>query len=250
MIAPERLLSGFALLPVPVALTAGLIGKIALGAQSAGTSTVALSGAKVGLISTIFQTAVAHPVAVILVAGSLATGAVTANNWSDSPGPVPYRPNFPTVATSMPSTTVASPTTRSPSAIVTRPTAPLLKIGPVSLELANEPGAFISARQTAAVLTSTGTSSSQFDRRLATFAVVAGLADATCFSFRLSNGQFLRHSSWRLRVFSNDSTPLFRGDATFCVRAGLTAGSISLESSNYPGWFIHHRGCGRRAVRD
>ena len=36
----------------------------------------------------------------------------------------------------------------------------------------------------------------------------------------------------------NQDTPLFDGDATFCVRPGTTAGSVSLESANYPGWFL------------
>jgi hypothetical protein len=35
---------------------------------------------------------------------------------------------------------------------------------------------------------------------------------------------------------------LFRRDATFCARAGAAAGSMSLESFNYPGWFLRHRG--------
>ena len=69
-----------------------------------------------------------------------------------------------------------------------------------------------------------------------------GLADRACFSFRLADGQYLRHSSWRLRSFPDDGSALFRGDATFCPGAGSTPESITLESSNYPGWFLHHRG--------
>jgi hypothetical protein len=76
---------------------------------------------------------------------------------------------------------------------------------------------------------------------LATFQVVAGLADATCFSFLLPDGRYLRHSSWRLRVYANDGSALFRGDVTFCARPGSVAGSMVLESSNYPGWFLRHR---------
>jgi hypothetical protein len=37
-------------------------------------------------------------------------------------------------------------------------------------------------------------------------------------------------------------TNLFGGDATFCLRAGVLPGSVSLESANYPGWFLRHRG--------
>ena len=84
-------------------------------------------------------------------------------------------------------------------------------------------------------------SSDSQTRQQATFEVVAGLADAACFSFRLPDGRYLRHSSWRLRVFANDGSALFRGDATFCPRPGAVAGSMVLESSNYPGWFLRHR---------
>jgi hypothetical protein len=48
--------------------------------------------------------------------------------------------------------------------------------------------------------------------------------------------------SWRLRVFAHDGSELFRGDATFCVRPGALAGSVVLESSNHPGWFLRRRG--------
>lgn len=40
----------------------------------------------------------------------------------------------------------------------------------------------------------------------------------------------------------DEGSKLFRGDATFCVRAGSAFGSVSLESSNYPGAFLRHRG--------
>jgi hypothetical protein len=72
--------------------------------------------------------------------------------------------------------------------------------------------------------------------------VVPGLNDAACFSFKLPDGRYLRHSMWRLRVYPYEDSELFRGDATFCVRDGATPGSITLESSNYPGWFLRHRG--------
>jgi hypothetical protein len=42
-------------------------------------------------------------------------------------------------------------------------------------------------------------------------------------------------------VFRDDGSRLFRGDATFCVRAGTLPGTVALESSNYPGWFLRHR---------
>jgi hypothetical protein len=44
-----------------------------------------------------------------------------------------------------------------------------------------------------------------------------------------------------VRVFPDDGTRLFRGDTTFCARPGALPNAISLESSNYPGWFLRHR---------
>lgn len=72
--------------------------------------------------------------------------------------------------------------------------------------------------------------------------MVTGLADPRCFSFRASNGRYFRHASWRFRLDPDQGTPLFRGDATFCIGNGATAGTVTLEASNYPGWFLHHRG--------
>jgi hypothetical protein len=71
---------------------------------------------------------------------------------------------------------------------------------------------------------------------------ITGLAKAGCFTFRSANGRYLRHASWRFRLDPDQGTPLFRSDATFCVKDGAVAGSITLEASNYPGWFLHRRG--------
>ena len=79
-------------------------------------------------------------------------------------------------------------------------------------------------------------------RQRATFEVVPGLADTGCVSFRAQDGRYLRHLSWRIRLSPDEGTDLFRGDATFCVREGSVPDSVSLESSNYPGAFLVHRG--------
>jgi hypothetical protein len=113
---------------------------------------------------------------------------------------------------------------------------------PASLESADAPGTFVTAVASLGFLTPVGAGSGEAARRQATFLVVAGLADPGCFSFRAPDGRYLRHSSWRLRVHPYDRTRLFRGDATFCVRSGPTAGTVVLESSNYPGWYMHRRG--------
>jgi hypothetical protein len=75
----------------------------------------------------------------------------------------------------------------------------------------------------------------------ATFTVVAGLADVTCYSLRVADGRYVRHSSFRL-VLGTDSDPLFRVDATFCPRRGSGADEIRLQSFNYRDRYVHHRG--------
>jgi hypothetical protein len=79
--------------------------------------------------------------------------------------------------------------------------------------------------------------SSAATKTAANFAVVAGLADPTCFSFT-AGGRYLRHSYFRLRWDFNDGSTLFTKDATFCVRTGAVSESISLQSKNYPNYFV------------
>jgi RNA polymerase sigma factor (sigma-70 family) len=230
----ERLLVGSALLPVPAALAGAALGKLPLSAAAASTTAGSAGvGVNVGLLSQLAQAVVAHPIAAACLAGTLVAGAAMATaNWpgsalsapSGATGRTSARPNQPVVA-------------QSPS-----PAPSSLAPGPVSLEAANQAGFFVSTTNTFGVLVSVGPDNDSQARQRATFEVVAGLADPSCFSFRLPDGQYLRHSSWRLRVFGNDGTALFRGDATFCARPGSVSGSVSLESSNYPGWFLHHRG--------
>jgi hypothetical protein len=68
---------------------------------------------------------------------------------------------------------------------------------------------------------------------------VPGLADATCYSLRLADGRYIRHSSFRL-VLATDTDPLFRVDATYCARPG--AGGVRLQSFNYRDRYVRHRG--------
>ena len=77
-------------------------------------------------------------------------------------------------------------------------------------------------------------------KQASTFTVVAGLADATGFSFRDSAGNYLRHYDFRGRFDANDGTATFAGDATFYARTGATTGSLRFESYNYPGYHLRH----------
>ena len=80
-------------------------------------------------------------------------------------------------------------------------------------------------------------------KQAATFRVVPGLADNTCYSFAsITNpGQYLRHSNFRIHSDPSDGSNGFNLDATFCVQPGLSGDNISLESKNYPGYYIRHR---------
>ena len=48
--------------------------------------------------------------------------------------------------------------------------------------------------------------------------------------------------SWRLRVFPNDGERTLPRRRYILRSTRRFAGSVVLESSNYPGWFLRHRG--------
>jgi RNA polymerase sigma factor (sigma-70 family) len=226
----ERLLPGFVLLPVPIGVTAALLGK-----------TVGGSAVKAGLVGQLLQAVVAHPIAATVAAGALAAGAAVTVATSPPPAPRPPEP----VAAPAPTKRTASP---APSIVPTpRPVTRPAGVEPapgrtVSLEPAAGPGSFVTTAGDLGVLVPIRSTSDPAVRRQATFAVVTGLADPRCISFRARDGRYLRHASWRLRLDQDQGTPLFRGDATFCVGAGAGAGTVTLEASNYPGWYLHPRG--------
>jgi hypothetical protein len=116
-----------------------------------------------------------------------------------------------------------------------------LAVGAVSLEAANRPGLYAATARDLGVLTHVDAHSTDPVRRATTFEATSGIADPECFTLRTHDGRYLRHSSWRLRSSPAEGTALFRGDATFCARTGAVPGSVVLESSNYPGWFLRHR---------
>lgn len=74
-----------------------------------------------------------------------------------------------------------------------------------------------------------------------TFTVVTGLANSSCYSFRTSDGKYLRHHDFLLRADSDDGSSLFRQDATFCARTSSYSGAVMLESVNYPGRYLRHQ---------
>ena len=249
LIPAERLLPAFALLPVPFGLAAAIAGKAAV------TTTVLASGAtggvgiKAGILSQLVQSVVAHPIAATIAAGALAAGtAVTVTNLPRTVTPAPTVAAAPTLA--RPERTPSSPAPRTSAThrtpATTRPSAAAI-VSPtpgqsVSLESADEPGLFVTTADDLGILTPIQAGSTLAVRRQATFTALTGLAKPSCFTFRAQDGRYLRHASWRFRLDPDQGTPLFRSDATFCIKDGAETGSIMLEASNYPGWFLHHRG--------
>ncbi|MBV7695097.1 AbfB domain-containing protein [Streptomyces sp. TRM70350] len=78
-------------------------------------------------------------------------------------------------------------------------------------------------------------------RQDATFELVKGLADSSCYSFVTADGDYLRHREFVLRAEDHDGSSLFRQDATFCPRSLAHSDAIALESVNYPGRFLRHQ---------
>jgi RNA polymerase sigma factor (sigma-70 family) len=215
LIPAERLLAGIAALPLPAALE-DAAGQAAVGGGAGSTG---------GITDRLLTTARSHPGVIAAAAGAALVVVVAVTVPSESPPAPP---------------TVAAPVPLAPAAGA--PAPPVLPAGRVSLESANLGGRYVAVVRDWGVLAPiTGTSSKQARAR-ATFAVRAGLADPDCYSFRTGDGRWLRHSSWRLRPDREQPTVLFRRDATFCARAGATAGTLALESYNYRGFFLRHTG--------
>jgi hypothetical protein len=75
----------------------------------------------------------------------------------------------------------------------------------------------------------------------ATWKIVAGLANPSCYSFESRNytGHYLRHANSRLRIDPLQNSDLYRQDATFCAHAS-PLGGVTFSSHNYPSRFIRH----------
>ena len=143
----------------------------------------------------------------------------------------------------------ATPTTRPPSTTgaPTGPAAaPLTVGGRRSLRLADTTSTYVVRASGIAALASVTTSSSSAQRASATFTVVSGLADSSCYSFRADNGAYMRHRNRQLFVeVDNGSNPgLYRQDATFCPQSGTSPGSYTFwaRTDGYRDFAIHRDG--------
>lgn len=210
----DRLLVGFAaLLPVPAGLAAALIGKLSLGGTAgvaavptaAAATATGGAGVKAGILAHVTQAIGAHPVIATVVWETIvamtAVGTVTLPSSSPPDRPVIVAPTTAVVAVppAVPATREAPRPTHAPhTSAATKPSPSptrTLAAGPASLESVSLAGSFVSVAHTYGVLTTVNASSPTDARQAATFQVVAGLADRACYSFRLADGQYLRHSA-------------------------------------------------------
>jgi RNA polymerase sigma factor (sigma-70 family) len=242
----ERLLAGLALVPVPAslgvtitggALTAGAVaGGAASGAGTAGVSLGGWIGSAAGIKAAAAVAAVATTGGLYLAlpdpaapppvaAPPPATGRPTSPAPSASPTTGPRRTSAPDAA---------PPDAPSPAASPRR--IGLLRLGPATLHPAGNPGLTVVPRDGELLVADLPPGEAES----ATFSVVAGLADATCYSLRFADGRYVRHNSWRL-VLAAEETPLFRSDATFCPQRAAD-GAVRLRSHNYPSYYMHRRG--------
>ncbi len=75
----------------------------------------------------------------------------------------------------------------------------------------------------------------------ATFRLVVGLADASCYSFESRNfpNQYLRHRDSRIYKEALDGGSVSIQDATFCAQSA-EGGGVRLAAYNFPNRFIRH----------
>ncbi|MCY1143762.1 AbfB domain-containing protein [Actinoplanes sp. Pm04-4] len=111
----------------------------------------------------------------------------------------------------------------------------------ISLQAQNVPGRYLRHQNSLLRTDPVTASSDALSKNDATFWVRPGLADSSCYSLEAVNvpGNYLRHSDSRIRIGSG-SDALFRADATWCARQGLTGSGVALESYNYAGSYMRH----------
>ncbi|GLY93854.1 sigma-70 family RNA polymerase sigma factor [Actinoplanes sp. NBRC 103695] len=228
----ERLLAGAASVSAPAGAVTELVGG---GAGAAGWL-AQLAGAKVA--------------AALLLGATVSSGVYLA-----LPDDQPRRPYA--AASSSAPTPAPTPTTRStrpnpgtpsePAAIRPGPALPLGPARPLPLDPARllplGPAVLRPAARADAVVAFDGD-------QLAEAAgvpglavtVVPGLFDAACVSMRVTDGRYVRHSSFRLVLGADDGLPLFQMDATFCPQPGVSPGSVRLASFNFPARFVRASG--------
>jgi alpha-L-arabinofuranosidase len=85
-----------------------------------------------------------------------------------------------------------------------------------------------------------GAGSPAGDLQDATFTLVPGLADGSCYSFEAVNfpGYYLRHYNFQVVLNKNDGSPLYADDATFCAMAGYDGHGVSWQAYAYEDHYL------------
>jgi RNA polymerase sigma factor (sigma-70 family) len=255
----ERLLLSIAPLAVPAGLATALAAKgllswspvIMPGLATASAATTS-SATQISWFAKMAHAIAAQPVAIA------ATGAVLilAPAITYLPWPERSQQAAPVIATSRSAAPPAAPPGNTPAPVLSTPTprptpppSPTLSPGVVAVPLGNWsvesvilPGQYLTGSGIYAALGQITGASSQQAREQATFTVVPGLADPECVTFRAADGRYLRHYELRMRLSPEDSTELFRKDATFCPVPGSVPSSVALRAFNYPALRIRFRG--------
>jgi len=240
----ERLLAGIALVPVPASLAASVTGGSLVTGAAAGSG--AVLGA--GTIGWFGQLAGMKIAAAVIAASTAAGGLYLAMPESKPPERIAAPPPPATEATTAPERTAAPERRPSPSAAA-QPTARFstatpapsstgpVALGAVVIRPAKDAGRSVAQRDGKVLLVPTGSVGAADT----TFTLVPGLADATCYSLRFADGRYVRHSSFRLALYT-DSDPLLKVDATFCLQPGAGGDGVRLQSFNYRDRYVRHRG--------
>ncbi|MGW0712747.1 AbfB domain-containing protein [Streptomyces sp. NPDC002643] len=110
-----------------------------------------------------------------------------------------------------------------------------------SVRSLNYPDRYWHLRSGVVQLDSVSSRSGSETKEDSSYKVVSGLANSSCYSFRMTDGRYLRHQNFVLRAGGNDGSRLFKQDATFCPRSYYSGDTVMLESVNYPGYYLRHR---------
>jgi alpha-L-arabinofuranosidase len=80
------------------------------------------------------------------------------------------------------------------------------------------------------------------DRQDATFTLVPGLADHSCYSFEAVNfpGYYLRHYNFQVVLNQGDGSALFAEDATFCAMTGHNGQGVAWQAYAYEDHYLRH----------
>lgn len=255
----ERLLMTITPLAVPAAITAGLLAKGLLAGQIAGTPGLVVAqaaassagGAQLSLAGKLAQLVTAHPLVGIVTGATLIAGAAAAYVTLPAPREAPVVVAAPTASAQVylpstspsPALSISSATPSAAASVSGSPAAVAgtVALGPRSLESVALPSRYVTSTGTFAAVGEVTSSSGQQSKQDATFVVIDGLADTGCVTLRAADGRYLRHYELRLRLSADDSTALFREDATFCPHPGAVSGSVTLQAHNYPALVIRYR---------